>query len=199
MNAFWCFFCVWMVFGLFSMVVSDFQFCFRFLWFLDGFCVFVIGWYLDGFWWFLGGFHWFWWFNGCIVQTVFSQKYFFKVYFSKVYGPKLFGFEVSSGSGSGRTWWPGLHFLLLMCYEFLQIRKLPRKMQIFAYQSSTNPSAILSQMAWPDNWKAITGEMEMREIMLVQTLISPIMAPTFDCAHLKSAPSAKQRRRQSKK
>ena len=95
------------------------------------------------------------------------------VLFFKVYGPKLFGFEVSSGSGSGRTWWPGLYFLLFMCYEFLQIKKLPRKMQIFAYQSSTNPLAILSQMAWPDIWKAITGEMEMREIMLVQTLISP--------------------------
>ena len=140
-------------------------FVFFFLWFLDGI------WMVFGSFWVV--FNGFWWFNGCIVQTVFSQKYFFKVYFSKVYGPKLFGFEVSSGSGSGRTWWPGLYFLLFMCYEFLQIKKLPRKMQIFAYQSSTNPLAILSQMAWPDNWKAITGEMEMREIMLVQTLISP--------------------------
>ena len=49
MNAFWCFF----VYGWF--LGGDFQFCFRFLWFLDGFCVFLFL-FLDGIWMVFGGF-----------------------------------------------------------------------------------------------------------------------------------------------
>ena len=70
-------------------------------------------------------------------------------------------------------------------------------MQNFACQNATNPLAILSQMAWPHIWKAITRgrEMEMCEIMwaranfnlpiMVQLLIGKMHLATKEGDNLK--------------